>query len=248
MAVEQQYRDQAGPLRFIQYAFMPNRLEYCGGPENATLFGYAIEGVVDPGLPPLLRTFTGALPYLQLIARECGIADPFDLRVVEAYWIGNDLLERVEARQLYEHLRERFRKQLSPRMLDLVAGKAPAGARPHHSFHVFDVHSRTGELTHSLATMDHCRISWGQIKAVNDAHLVVERAPLVLCEGRLDLGIPQPEVILRQSDGRGFVDEAQIGDWVSIHWGWACQVLSDVQRRHLERYTRQHLRLVNQTL
>lgn len=248
MAPKGQHPSQAGPLRFIQYAFMPNRLEYCGGPENATLFGYAIEGVVDPGLPPLLRAFTGALPYLQLIARASGIADPFDLRVVEAYWIGNELLEHVEARQLYDSLRERFRKQLSPRVLDLVAGKAPAGARPHHSFHVFDVHSRTGELAHSLTTMDHCRISWGRVIAVQGAHLTVERAPLVLCKGQLDLGVPQREVILRQIDGRGFVDEAQVGDWVSIHWGWACQVLSEAQRRTLERYTRQHLRLVNQTL
>src|SRR5207302_9188069 len=131
------------------------RLRYCGGEDNRTLFEYGIENAVDGGLNPLLRRFTGALPYLQLIARANGIADPFDPRVVEAYWIGNDLLDGVEVRQLYDHLIERFGKQLSnPRTRDLLLGKAPAGAHPHHAFHVLDVHSRLGELAHSLAPLE----------------------------------------------------------------------------------------------
>ena len=156
----------AGQLRFIRYGFMPNRLRYCGGDDNRTLFEYGIENVVDGGLQPLLKTFTGALPYLKLIARENGIADPFDARVVDAYWIGNDLLQRVEVRQLYDALKERFGKQLQGKALDLVLSKAPAGARPHHNFHVFDVHSRAGQLEHSLETMDQCRISWGEVTEV----------------------------------------------------------------------------------
>src|SRR6476661_11111120 len=131
----------AGQVRFIRYAFMPNQLRYCGGDDNRTIFQYGVEQTVDDGLRPLLKKFTGALPYLQLIARSNGIADPFDDRVVEAYWIGNELLDGVEVRRLYDSLKERFGKQLSPRMLEMVAGKAPAGAHPHHSFHVFDVHS-----------------------------------------------------------------------------------------------------------
>src|SRR5947209_11344332 len=166
---------QSGMLRFIRYAFMPNRLRYCGGDDNRTLFEYGIEQAIDGGLPLLLRRFTGALPYLQLIARANGIADPFDSRVVEAYWIGNDLLNHVEVRQLYDALLERFGKQLQGRTRELVLGKAPAGARPHHSFHVLDVHSRVGELEHSLHTRDSCRVSWGQVVAVDGAELLVDR-------------------------------------------------------------------------
>jgi hypothetical protein len=237
-----------GPLKFIRYGFMPNRLQYCGGPENETLLGYAIEGVVDPGLPPLLRLFTGALPYLQLIARSNGIADPFDDRVVEAYWLGNELLEGVEARRLYDSLRERFAKQLSPRLLDLVANKAPAGAHPHHSFHVLDVHSHAGEIDHSLETMDNCRISWGLVTEVNGADLRVERDPLQISNGKLELGPPRAESALRQVDGKGFVDDAAPGDWVSLHWGWVCEVLDERRRLNLERWTRYHLRLANETV
>jgi hypothetical protein len=238
----------AGMSQFIRYAFMPNRLRYCGGDDNSTLFEYGIENVVDGGLPPLLRRFTGALPYLQLIARSSGVLDPFDRRVVEAYWIGNELLENVEVRQIHDALAERFGKQLTPKLRELVLGKAPAGACPHHSFHVYEVHSRVGELEHSLETMDQCQISWGKVMRVEGAELVVERQPLTLVDGKLALGPARVERVARQVDGRGFVDAARPGDWVSLHWSWACEVLSPPRLANLRRYNAYHLALANQTI
>jgi hypothetical protein len=73
-------RPLEGTLRFIRYAFMPNRLRYCGGDDNRTLFEYGVEEVTDGGLQPLLRKFSGALPHLQLIARANGLRHPFDTR------------------------------------------------------------------------------------------------------------------------------------------------------------------------
>ena len=237
-----------GSLRFIRYGFMPNRLRYCGADDNTTLFQYAMARETDGGLPPLLRSFTGALPYLQLIARANDIADPFDERVVEAYWIGNSLLDGVELRQLYDSLLERFGKQLQGRTRELVLGKAPAGARPHHSFHVFDVHSRLGELGHSLGTMDSCRVSWGRVASCEAGELVIERAPLELHQGKLVLGAPRLERVVRQIDGRGFADNAMVGDCVSAHWGWTCEVLTVDQVASLERHTRHSLAIANQTI
>jgi len=238
-----------GTLRFIRYGFMPNRLQYCGPTgDNRTLFDYAVENVVDGGLTPLLRQFNGAVPYLKLIAHANGIADPFDPRVVDAYWIGNELLEGVEVRQLYDSLSERFGKQLSGRTRQLVLGKGPAGAHPHHSFHVLDVHSRVGEMESTLRTLDDCRVSWGRVSSVAGAELVIERVPLVLRGGKLELDAPVSTRVLRQLDGHCFADQAQIGDWVSVHWGWACEVITDRQRAALERYSRYHLEIANQTI
>lgn len=246
--LEAPHRPLDGMVRFIRYGFMPNRLRYCGGDENRLLFDHAVEQVVDGGLKSHLQKFTGALPYLQLIARANGILDPFDPRVVDAYWIGNELLDTVEVRQLYDSLLDRFGKQLQGRTRDLVLGKAPAGARPHHSFHVLDVHSRVGELGQSLSTMDHCRVSWGIVVEVAGGELEVERVPLLLEVGKLVLGEPVRERVMRQIDGRGFVDGAQPGDVVSIHWGWACEVLTPNQHQRLERYTRHHLAIANETI
>jgi hydrogenase maturation factor len=241
-------RPLEGTLRFIRYAFMPNRLRYCAGDDNRTLFEYGVEGVSDGGLQPLLRKFSGALPYLQLIAHANGLRDPFDARVVEAYWIGNELLDGVEARQLYASLKERFASQLTQRTREVILGKAPAGAHPHHSFYVLDVWSRVGELDTTLGVLDNCRIGWGRVRSVAGVELVVERQPLVLTEGKLRLGEPRTQALARQVDGHGFVDQAKHGDWVTTHWGWACEVLGERGRRNLERYTRHHLRIANETL
>lgn len=236
-----------GPQLFARYAFMPNRLTYCGGDDNSALFQYCIEGVTDRGLRELLTKFTGAVPYLRLIAQCNHIPDSFDARVVEAYWLGNELLEGVEARALYDSLRARFGKQLRAQDLELVLGKAPAGAHPHHSFHVLEVCPRNG-WSQSLAFMDNCRISWGKVVSVNGATMTTEVVPLKLVGNNLVLGAPELREVKSQIDGHGMVDHATPGDWISIHWGWACQVLTPPQRAALERWTRYHLQLANQTL
>lgn len=248
LAEVEQPRMHNGMLLFVQYAFMPNRLEYCGAENHGALYDYWQAQQTDAGLRQLLRSFTGALPYLKLIAHSNGLADPFDRRVVEAYWVGNALLDRVDMRQFLESLTTRFGKQLSGKAQEYVTGKIPLGARPHHGFHVFDVHSRVGQLTHSMEVMENCRVSWGRITAVEPAHFLIEAQPLELREGKLQLGPAASRKVLRSIDGRGFTSDARVGDWVSVHWSWACDVLSADQVRRLEGYTRQHLRLANLTL
>ena len=236
-----------GPQLFARYAFMPNRLTYCGGDDNRALFDYCQAGVTDRGLLELLRQFAGAMPYLRLIARCNHIADPFDRRVIEAYWLGNELLQGVEARSLYDSLRERFKKRMKTDVLDLVLGKAPAGARPHHSFHVIEVCPRKG-WPQTLDFMDNCRIAWGQITSINGATLEASVRPLEVVGNDLALGPPEQREVKRQIEGQGFVNDVAAGDWISIHWGWACQTLTEEQAANLERWTAYHLQLANQTL
>ena len=50
----------AGQLHFIHYAFMPNRLQYCGGDDNRTLLEYGTAQVVDGGLVDPVRADPGA--------------------------------------------------------------------------------------------------------------------------------------------------------------------------------------------
>ncbi len=236
-----------GPQLFARYAFMPNRLTYCGGDDHRALFDYCLAGVTDAGLRDLLRKFTGAMPYLRLIAECNAILDPFDARVVEAYWLGNDLLRGVETRALYDSLRARFGRQMRARDLELVLGKAPAGAHPHHSFHVLEVCPRIG-WPQALSFMDKCRISWGKVVSLDGSMMIVEGMPLVIAGHRLALGSPEQRAVNREIDGSGFVNTARTGDWVSLHWGWPCQVLSPRQVAHLERWTLYHLDIVNETL
>jgi hypothetical protein len=238
----------SGLLLFIRYAFMPNHLGYCGGDDNQLLLEQAAAGQGDAGLVPLLAKFTGAVPYLRTIAAANGIADPFDARVVEAYWIGNPLLDRVGVGDLYRSLEERFGRQLPAAARQLVLQKAPEGAKPYHLFHVVDVYRHLESSEVGMAAMESCRISWGQVRQVDGASLLVDRQPLVLEAGRLALGAPRQERVLRALSGRGFADEAKVGDWVSIHWGWVCEVLDERRLGNLERYSEYHLTIANRTI
>jgi DNA-binding transcriptional ArsR family regulator len=240
---------QAGILRFIHYAFMPNRLGYCGPDDNRRLFDHGVAGEADRALVPALTRFLGPMPYLRAIAAGAGIRDPFDDRVVEAYWIGNDLLDRYASRALYDALRERFRRELPPKVMDLIADQIPAGALPHHCFHVFDVWLRVGRLDGNVVcTLDHCRISWGTVASVDGATVALDRPPLQLSEGKLALGTPERVYVTHLVDGKGFVSVVSPGDQVSVHWGWVCERLSPAQVGSLARYTDHHIRLANRKL
>jgi hypothetical protein len=97
----------AGPLLFARYAYPPNALGHCGPEDSRALLEYAAAGVSDGGPADLARQFAGAWPYLTLIAAAAGRPDALDAEVVEAYWLGNRLLERVPGRLLARHLEDR---------------------------------------------------------------------------------------------------------------------------------------------
>ncbi|HYM65669.1 MAG TPA: DUF6390 family protein [Patescibacteria group bacterium] len=242
-----------GALLFGRYAFPPNRLGYCGPDDNQALLEQVSQGRPDRGLVELERRFEGAYPYLCLIAEANAIRDPFDSRVVEAYWIGNELLERVEAGPFHDSLSTRFRSRMKSSEFGWLERKLELAAQPHHNFHVFDVYVRAGLMRNERAdiaveTMDSCRISWGRVAAVEGAALVVERPQLVLAGGKLALSEPRVVRAERQVDGHGFVDGVKAGDTVSIHWSWACDVLDAGALTRLRRATDRSLALANLTI
>ena len=242
-----------GALLFGRYAFPPNRLGYCGPEDYQALFDYVASHRADQGLLELERRFEGAYPYLKLIAAANHLADPFDRRVVEAYWIGNSCLKKVGPRSFYQSLDERFRARTPRRTFEWLASKVAAGAKPHHNFHVFEVYTRAGLMKDDrapilLKTMDNCRISWGKVVGETGPELLVERPALALQAGKLALTWPVVERVARQFEGRGFADQARTGDFVSIHWNWACEVLTPGALQRLIRSTHYYLKLANQTL
>ncbi len=250
-------RDEPGPLLFARYAYRPNELGYCGGDDPRSLFEHVRAGVVDRDLVRLDRGFEGAYPYLELIAGASGIADPLDRRVVEAYWIGNDLLERIEPGRFARDLTERFRARTPRGDWPWLVGKPATGSRPHHNFHVFEVLPRVGLLRSRhvpdvLEAMEQCSIRPARVVGSRGPDVFVAIRPLEYRAGMLGLGDPQIEAVRRSiqpsgSDG-GFIDAAGPGSWVSVHWGWACDRLDQRQVRALERATAGALRLANETL
>lgn len=240
----------SGALLFARYAFPPNQLGYCGPSDNRVLLDYGTAGVVDPGLARAAQQFSGAWPYLELIAGATNIRDPLDHRVVEAYWVGNQLLDRIGTSALGHSMEDRFRHRTG-RQFKLLAEGVEAGAVPHHSFHVFGVYPWVGLLGDdrkaptAARVLDRCRIRWGQVVQSYGDQVSVRSRPLTWDGCRLELGEPIVETATCGVDGSSFLDTLHPGDWVSLHWDWACDRLSRPQLASLHRYTMRQLAITN---
>lgn len=242
-----------GALLFARYAFPPNELGYCGPADSQQLLEYGATGAMDGGLAALARKFDGAWPYLELIAGATGISDPLDYRVVEAYWIGNTLLDRVGVTALGNSMDERFRKHVGRQFSLLVEGTL-AGGVPHHSFHVFGVYPWVGLLStdriagKALEVLDRCRIRWGKVDAVTGDQVLLRSRPLTWDGRHLGLGEPHAETARQAVDGSSFVNNLAPGEWVSLHWDWVCDRLDPRQLGDLRRYSLRQLNITNHRL
>lgn len=199
-----------------------------------------------------MKGFKTLYPYLKFIAEANNIRDPFDNKVVEAYWIGNELLETIERKKFYHHLLEdqQIKKLIGSKAFDEVIEKIREGAVPHHSFHVFNIWKRTGHLEreHTLESIDSCRISWGEVKKVDGPSIFVLTEPLVYSEGKILLGAPINKKITRNLESDFDIEQLKIGDIITTHWGVPCEIITAAQALTLKKYTLKHLKLANKTI
>lgn len=226
---------------FARYAYPPNELGYCG-PDDASVLLRRDSADAGQDIARHARQFEGAWPYLEIIAAAAGITDPLDERVVEAYWIGNDLLDNVDPDSLVAQLQERFVGQTGA---SWVPGLA------HHSFHVFAVYPWVGLLHRgtgndvALSVLQQCRIRWGKVVAVRGERVEVLSQPLVLADGVLALGAAREESAAWSVHGRSLLPSVSVGNCVALHWDWVCDVLSAEQLAALEQRSADQLDRTN---
>lgn len=226
---------------FARYAYPPNELGYCG-PDDASVLLRRDSADAEQDIARHARQFEGAWPYLEIIAAAAGITDPLDERVVEAYWIGNELLDNVDPESLVAQLQERFVGQTGA---SWVPGLA------HHSFHVFAVYPWVGLLRRgtgndvALSVLQQCRIRWGKVVAVRGERVEVLSQPLVLADGVLALGAVREESAAWSVQGRSLLSSVSVGNCVALHWDWVCDVLSAEQLAALEQRSADQLDRTN---
>ena len=231
-----------GIFRCSRYAFGPNRLHYCGPDANKTMKDYLDAGESDPRLLAILERFQNLYPYLSHIAEGNGIRDPFDDRVVEAYWIGNRLLDTFSPRKYLGLLDAlEVKKKTGRERFDTIGQKVVRGGFPHHSFHVLNVWRETNhELLHDddwLAVAE-CIVSWGKVVAVSGPFIDVVTEPLIRDEhGVFSLSSPVSRRLVRDLSADIDIDLLMPGAWVSIHWGVPCETLSEQTVARLRAYT-----------
>ncbi|MFH1107292.1 MAG: DUF6390 family protein [Candidatus Micrarchaeota archaeon] len=232
-----------GLVRACKYSFSTNRLDYCGEHGAFTEFQSFLDGP-DEGkavkIRALFHSFTGLYAYLELIA-SCNARDPLDADVVEAYWLGNNLLDNVPAENVREMLLQRLSgpgllpRRIAEEKASVLSGKV----FPHHSFHVLHVNFVTEKVAPLLGNLDNCIIHWGRVKEAEENCLLVEGVELF--EGERVLALRPAE---KRID-RGLAKDALPGDAVSIHWNSAVERISPKQEGMLRRYTEENLALAN---
>jgi len=229
-------------VRACKYSYATNRLNYCG-PENAF---HAFKDFVShptqeraPGIRELLSGFTGLNLYLDLIA-SANRLDRFDERVIEAYWLGNELLDSISF--------EAFQAALSTGLVaaGLPASKANAKVagmkssfNAHHSFHVLHINFITPKVEKIIGNLGKCLPLAGKVLGCQGQRLTLAAKRLVEEGGRFSF-----EPCIREVENP-FVEQPKLGDLVSFHWGTAVERLSFAQAAALQKYSSANLETVN---
>ncbi|GGL39512.1 DUF6390 family protein [Nocardia jinanensis] len=236
-----------GTEMFARFAYAPNRLGYCGPAETSALRTGSADRVRDAA-----RHFTGAWPYLRVMSRMTGIADPLDRRLVESYWLGGGVGAELDPAAFVTELLAvigpaagNYWQYLTR---DCLAGEAAAN----HCFHVFGIYpwsrllGRGGEQP--IRVLDCCRIGWGTVSARAGDELTVRCRRLRFDGGRLLLGVPEPVSVPVWEDGFAAVPDAAPGQLVALHWDRLCGPLTLSEARTLAVTTARQLRVTNRRL
>jgi hypothetical protein len=222
------------------YSFPPGRFGLCGmGEEVSHEILDFLKGEEVANIKEILETFEGSLFYYKLIAKENKISNHFDEKVVRAYWIGNELLEKVRISKLKEVVAKNLKK---PKL----AEKLPENSRAHHSFHVLVAGPMERDLIMTEGMKDLCKISWGKILNIEDfkkqiANLIVEYQPL-LKERKWFLGKPIKRRIFWF---KSILPKVKVGDIVSFHWDLALEKLAKKDLDNLKKYTQLSIEIAN---
>lgn len=240
-------RNPDGVALCARFSIATNRLQYCG-PSDAEPDLYRAITSEDGHAEARahLSRFEALMPYLEAIGRKHGL-DPFDRRVVEAYWIGNSLLESLDAADFRSLLEGLSRRGLPRSLARRLEENLPERPWFHHAFHVsfVGVGNVTGHVETTLANMEACRPAPAVVRDRSDSTLKVERSSWAIRDGRLTTGPRQTVTV--PFDVR-VLPEVKEGSEVALHWGWPALQLEKGQRAALEEYSRRCVGSANEAL
>ncbi|MFH1895577.1 MAG: DUF6390 family protein [archaeon] len=233
-------------VKACRYSFISNKKNYCGTTDAFSEFKDFIENPLPEKtnkIETLFMSFEALYPYLKLIAKANKLS-PLDEKVVDAYWIGNELLEKVSLDETKEMILADFVKPgLLPKSIALKKAESiPFGSVPHHSFHVLFINFVSRKVEPVLKNLDSCLISWGKIKEVKENSLVVDSVQLVFDSGEFKLKEK------RKAIDSGLVFGAEKNSFVSVHWDFAVELIEKQQLKSLKHFTEKNITAVNSFL
>ncbi len=229
----------------IRFSYMPNALRYCGPKEaNMDFLSYVSNGnkKIAAAVKADLKRFEGLYPYLSAIAAKAN--KPFtDYSVIEAYWLGNNLLDRFGSSDMKAIINALAKRGLPASVAKERLERLPKGMFPHHNFNVcyIGVGQTTGSVPTTLENMNSCMTSSGIVKEIKskERKLVVAKRMLEYDHGKLILGNKLKEVEAEYLPQ--LLPKIKSGDAVALHWNFAAAILTKQQSNNLNNYTKKLL-------
>lgn len=218
-----------------RFSLPPNSLGYCGQESAAQKFrGCVITGVCKD-LKNEVPHFTVLYPYLKTIAKSVGL-NIYDYSVIESYWLGNELLKKVNATD-YMLLLENFSKQGIPNFLiEELKQKVPKAFIPNHLFQV--LHVGVGRASNNIVpfnidSINNCMIRWGKVQKIFNDSAEVCLYSLKQKDGSYKL-IRLKKTIPFNTE---FTPGLKIGDTVAVHWQQIVKILTKNEEKNLSIWT-----------
>lgn len=228
-----------------RFSIATNRLQFCGPSDAEPDLYRAITSDESHGeAREKLSRFEALMPYLEAIGRKHRL-DPFDPRVVEAYWIGNSLLDSLDAVDFRDLLGALVQRGLPRSIADRLAEHLPTHPLFHHAFHVsfVGVGNVTGHVETTLANIEACRPAAGTVVGITGTTLTVEKSPWQVRNGALSEG--SPATVQVTFDPR-VLPGVREGETIVLHWGWPAVRLEDRQQVALQEYSRRSMAAANE--
>ena len=225
-----------------RFSLPPNSLGYCGKESAVEKFkGCVVEGSCK-GIQEEVKKFIVLNPYLKTLSKITDLPK-FSYKVIESYWLGNDLLKKAKNSD-YLLLLENFKKQGVPEWLICeLQEKKPKRFIPTHLFQVLHVGvgKASGSVPYNIETINNCMIRWGKVTKVIRGKVTVELNSLIKTKGHYVL------TVLKETHPvlPGFILGLKVGDTVVIHWNQVIKRLTVDEIEKISFWTKAVLKTID---
>lgn len=199
-------------------------------------------------LPEIKSLLKNTDPYLfyRVIALANDIENPFDERVVKAYWFGNDLLENIKREHIEKIVSDYcvIENPLIPALL-LIKKLNLRGIILTHLIYVFNwflaVKDSDDAIKKNKNEIENCQVSFGKVEVIKKEF----RKATVSCGPLIFGGIILSDRVAMKEFSSELVVGLKIGDIVACHKGDIVSILDGSEADSLLNYTQRSLNLIN---
>lgn len=227
-------------VRACKYALLPNKLGYCGASDFSKSYLTFIENPKPSEAPKIeatLRSFRAMYSYLKLIASH-NDAEPFSNDVVEAYWLGNSLLDNVPVEAVKKMIKNAFieiPKEQREKKADFLKNHALV----QHSFHVLYVNFLNPKVKPVCKNMDMCIVKYG--KVIDSSAKKVKTKSISLKYALGEIKVIEKVLMLENP----FNYDLKKGTLVSAHWGNIIEPIDEERSKWIKKALLKNVALAN---